>query len=156
MMTQISAVRLFGEQLIAFSHLHNEQLSSALLRYLDEGITSHILHSLVSLVHKLKEFGDDRFKEAPVGSQEPRVLSHDVHDVASDNGLVILAALVLTQTQEVADHHDEEGTLVVLLHGARDAADGPAEGVEIGPGPLGSVDLAPQFFKHNPLRVLRG
>ena len=39
------------------------------------------LNSFVSLVHELEQLVNDRLEEPPVGSQEPRVLSDDVHDV---------------------------------------------------------------------------
>lgn len=32
-------------------------------------------------MHKLKQLVDDRLEELPVGSQEARILTHDIHDV---------------------------------------------------------------------------
>ena len=38
-------------------------------------------------VHELKEFVHNCLEEPPVGSEEPRVLPHDVHDVRRDDCL---------------------------------------------------------------------
>lgn len=43
--------------------------------------THHVLHSWVKLVHKLKEFVDNRPQELPMRTQEARILTDDVHDV---------------------------------------------------------------------------
>lgn len=53
----------------------------ALVGNLDERITSHVLHSFVRLVSKLEELVDDSLEEFPVGLQESRVLTNDVHNI---------------------------------------------------------------------------
>ena len=62
-------------------------------------------------MHKLKQLVDDGFEEPPVSSQEAGVLAHHVHDVRRDDGLVILASLLFTQTQKIlqqyASSHNE-------------------------------------------------
>lgn len=39
------------------------------------------------------------------------------------------------------------------MHGSTDGPDGPAQGVEVLPGPLGSVHLVVELLGHNALRV---
>ena len=55
--------------------------------------------TFVGLVHKLEKLINDRLQKLPVRLEEARVLSDDVHDVAGDDGLVILATLHLRETQ---------------------------------------------------------
>ena len=55
--------------------------------YFDEGVAGHILNSVVSFVHKLEQFIDDSFEELPVGAEESRILTHDVHDIRRDDSL---------------------------------------------------------------------
>lgn len=55
------------------------------------------LHSFVCLVHELKQLVDNSLEEPPVGTEEPWVLSNNVHDVGSDDGLVVLALLLLAK-----------------------------------------------------------
>ena len=92
-------------------------------------------------VHKLEQLVDHRLEELPVGLEEPRVLAHDVHDVGGDDGLVVLALLLLAQPQQVLDDRHQEPLLVLLVHRAGDGADGPAQRVEVLPRPLGAVNL---------------
>ncbi len=87
-------------------------------------------------------------------AQEAGVLADDVHDVGRDDGLVVLAALHLAQAQQLLDDHHQELLLVVLVHGARDAADGPAQRVQVVPAPLAPVHLVVQLLQHDLLRVL--
>ena len=47
-------------------------------------------------VHELKQLVDDSLEELPVGSQEARILSHDVHDVGRYDGLVVFTSLLFT------------------------------------------------------------
>jgi len=49
-------------------------------------------------MHKLEQLVDDSFQEPPMCSQEPGILADDVHDVRRNDGLVVLAALLFTQT----------------------------------------------------------
>lgn len=49
------------------------------------------------LVHELEQLVDNRLEEPPVGPEEPGVLAHDVHDVGGDDGLVVLALLLLAK-----------------------------------------------------------
>ncbi len=124
------------------------------MRDLDESVTGHVLDALVCLVHELKELCDNRLEETPMSAQEAGVLAYDVHNVTRDNRLVVLAPFVLAEAQEVANHDDEEGALVVLLHSTRDTADGPTEGVQVGPRPLASIHLTLQLLEHYLFGVL--
>jgi len=92
-------------------------------------------------VHEFEQLVDDRLKELPVGLEEARVLADDVHDVGRNDGLVVLAALDLNEAEQVLDDLDEEALLGLLIHGARDRTNRPAERVEVGPRPLAAVDL---------------
>ena len=62
--------------------------------------------TFVSLVHKLEELVDNSLEELPVRLEEPRILSDDVHDVTSDDSLVVLSALHLSQAKEILNHRD--------------------------------------------------
>ena len=53
------------------------------------------------LVHELEELVDDSLQEPPMGPQEPRVLANDVHDVGGDDGLIVLALLLLAKAKQV-------------------------------------------------------
>ena len=68
-------------------------------------------------------------------------MTHNVHDVGGDDGLVVLALLLLAHAQEVFDDGHQEAFFVLFVHGARDGADGPAERVEIFPRPFVTIDL---------------
>ena len=57
----------------------------------------------MGLVHELEQLVDDRLEEPPVSSQESRVLAHDVHDVRGDDGLVVLALLLLAKAKQVLE-----------------------------------------------------
>ena len=80
-------------------YLNLNKLPPALEGNLDEGVTGHVLYSLVGLVHELKQLVDHGLEEPPVRPQEPGVLSHDVHDVGSDDGLVVLAFFLLAESE---------------------------------------------------------
>lgn len=54
-------------------------------------------------MHEFKKLVDDSFEELPVSSEEAWVLADDVHDVRSDDGLVVLSSLLLTQTQQILE-----------------------------------------------------
>jgi len=70
--------------------------------------------TFVSLVHELEKLVDNGLEEFPVRLQETRVLSDDVHDVRGANGLVVLPALLLSQTQKFLDHAHQESLLNLL------------------------------------------
>lgn len=48
---------------------------------------------------------------------------------------------------------DEESLLVLLMHGSADGADGPAQCVQVLPGPLRPIDLVMKLFCHDPLCI---
>ena len=52
-------------------------------------------------MHELKEFVDHSLEEPPVSSQEAWVLTDHVHDVGRNDGLVVLASLLFTQSKQV-------------------------------------------------------
>lgn len=52
-------------------------------------------------MHELKQLVDDSLEKLPVGSEEARVLSHNVHDIGRYDGLVVLPSLLLTQAKQV-------------------------------------------------------
>ncbi len=48
---------------------------------------------------------------------------------------------------------DEESLLILFMHGPTDGADGPAQRVQVPPGPLGTVHLIMKLLCHDPLRI---
>mmetsp|Transcript_23028 Transcript_23028/g.68544 ORF Transcript_23028/g.68544 Transcript_23028/m.68544 type:complete len:597 (-) Transcript_23028:505-2295(-) len=110
--------------------LDHDKLPFALLTDLEEGVDGHLLDPGEGLVHKFEELEDDCLQKLPVRSQEAWVLAHDIHDVAGHHSLVLLAALHLTEAQQVLDDGHQESLLIDLLHRAADGADGPAEAVQ--------------------------
>jgi hypothetical protein len=59
-------------------------------------------------VHEFEQFIDNGLQELPMGLEEPRVLSNDVHYIGRDYGFVILSTLDLAKTQKVLDNGHEE------------------------------------------------
>lgn len=51
------------------------------------------------------------------------------------------------------DDGDQEPLLVLLVHRPTDRSDGPAQRVEVLPGPLGAVHLVVELLSHDALRV---
>lgn len=51
------------------------------------------------------------------------------------------------------DDSDQEPLLVLLVHGPADGPDGPAQRVEVLPGPLGAIHLVVQLLRHYALCV---
>jgi len=84
-------------------------------------------------VHKLKELVDHRLEEFPMGSEKTRILANNIHDIACDDGLVVLAPFHLDHAKQVLDHVDDKLFLLKLSHGTTDGTDGPAQRVEILP-----------------------
>ena len=60
-------------------------------------------------------------------AQKARILADDVHDVGRDDRLVVLAALLFAQAEQIADDGNEEFSLILLVHRAGNRADRPAE-----------------------------
>jgi len=90
-------------------------VAATLGRDLNESVAGHVLHAVVRLVHELKQFVDDGLEEAPVSAQEARVLTDDVHDVGRYDRLVVLATLLLTESQQLLDHsHQKPATFKIL------------------------------------------
>lgn len=48
---------------------------------------------------------------------------------------------------------DQESLLILLMHRPTDGADGPAQRVEVLPGPFGAVDLVMKLLCHDSLSV---
>lgn len=46
------------------------------------------------------------------------------------------------------DDSDQEPLLILLMHGPTDGSDGPAQGVEVLPGPFSAVDLVVKLLCH--------
>jgi len=59
----------------------------------------------VQTMHELKQLVDDGFEESPVCTQETRVLSNNIHDVRCNDGLVVLASFLFTQSQQLLGIH---------------------------------------------------
>ncbi len=78
-------------------------------------------------MHELEELVDDRLEELPVRLEEARVLTDDVHDVRCDDRLVVLAALLLAQTQQVLYDNHQKSLLLLLAHRSAYRPDRPTE-----------------------------
>jgi hypothetical protein len=52
----------------------------------------------MSLVHEFEKFVYYGLEELPVGLEESRVLSDNVHNIGGNNGLVVLSSLHFHQT----------------------------------------------------------
>ncbi len=48
---------------------------------------------------------------------------------------------------------DEESFLILFMHGPTDGANGPAQRVQVPPGPFGTVHLIMKLLCHDPLRI---
>lgn len=59
-------------------------------------------------MHEFEKFVDDSSQEPPVRTKEAGVLTDNIHDVCSNNGFVVLAAAVLTQSQKVANNDNKK------------------------------------------------
>lgn len=95
----------------------------SLLGDFDESITSHILNSLVSLVSELEQLVDDSLEELPVSFKETRILTDDVHDIRSDDSLVVLSSFHLGQTQKICEVREVRRQLslrIATIDGRRD------------------------------------
>ena len=89
-------------QFISFSsYLNLDKLPPALDGDLDERVARHVLDSLVGLVHELEQLVNNSLQEPPVGPKESWVLTHDVHDVRGNDGLVVFPLLLFTKAQEI-------------------------------------------------------
>ena len=58
-----------------------------------------IRRTFVGFVHELEELVHHRLEKLPVSLEEARVLADNIHDIRSNNGFVVLAALNLTQAK---------------------------------------------------------
>ncbi len=81
--------------------------------------------------------------------QESRILADDVHDVARNHSLVVLASFCLGQPEQILDHRHQEALLGLFVHGARDGADGPTEGVAVRPRPFRPIHLFAELLRHD-------
>ena len=89
-----------------FADLDLNELPATLLGDLDERVARHVLDALVGLVHELEQLVDDGLEEAPMSTQKTGVLADNVHNVGGDDGLVVLALLLLAKAEKILDHGD--------------------------------------------------
>ena len=83
-------------------------MSPTFLRNFDERIASHVLYALMRFMHELEQFVHHRLQEFPMGFEEARVLTNNVHDVGRDNSLVILSSFHLHKAEELFDDGHKE------------------------------------------------
>ena len=100
------------------------------LRDLEVGLTGHVLHTWVRLVHKLVELVHHCLQEGPVIDEEVGELADNVHDVRSDEGFRVLRRALLTKIQQLFDHGAQELVLTLHIHAARDGPQSPAKLVQ--------------------------
>ena len=60
----------------AYLNLH--KLPSALVADLEKGLTSHVLHARMGLMHELKQLVHHCLQELPVVAQESGILAHNI------------------------------------------------------------------------------
>mmetsp|Transcript_94703 Transcript_94703/g.187646 ORF Transcript_94703/g.187646 Transcript_94703/m.187646 type:complete len:219 (-) Transcript_94703:1408-2064(-) len=136
--------------------LHNDKLLPTFLANFEEGVHCHFLHTREGFVHKLEEFENHCSQEFPMCSQKPRVLANNIHDVACHDGLVLFATLHLAQTEQILDHRHEETLFILLMHGATNRTDGPAQTVQKRRRPTFSTlskGLLAKLLQHDGLHV---
>jgi hypothetical protein len=102
------------DERLRFARLLHDEVPATLLRDLDECVARHVLHTLVRLMHELKQLVNDRLEKLPVRLEEAGILANDVHDVRCDDGLVVFAALHLAKAEEIFDNRHEEAFLGLL------------------------------------------
>ena len=69
----------------------------------------------MNLVHEFEELVDDRLEELPVRLQESRILAHYIHNIRSNDGLVVLSSFNLAKAEEILDNSDQETLLGLLV-----------------------------------------
>lgn len=69
----------------------------------------------MSLVHELEQLVDDSLQEFPMGFEESGILTDNVHNVGSTDGLVVLASLHLSKTKKILDDSHKEALFGLLV-----------------------------------------
>lgn len=69
----------------------------------------------MSLVHELKQLVDDSLQELPMGFEESRILTDNIHNIGSTDSLVVLASLHLSKTKEILDDSHKEALFSLLV-----------------------------------------
>lgn len=69
----------------------------------------------MSLVHELKQLVDDSLQELPMGFEESRILTDNIHNVGSTDSLIVLASLHLSKTKEILDDSHKEALFSLLV-----------------------------------------
>jgi len=105
----------FINERFGLSRLVHYEMPPTLLRDLDERIASHVLHTLVRLMHELEQFVHNRLQEFPVSFQESGILTDNVHDVGSYDSLVVLSAFDFAQSEQVFDDRYQEALLCIFV-----------------------------------------
>eukprot|EP00001_Collodictyon_triciliatum_P065116 11553_4 len=85
-----------------------DELVFAPLADLEKGLACHVLDTRMRLVHELEQLIHHSFEELPVRTQESRILSDYVHDVASDHCLIVFPSHNFTKPQKILDHVHKE------------------------------------------------
>lgn len=67
------------------------------------------------LMHEFEEFVDDCLEEFPMSLEESRILSDNVHDIRSNDSLVVLSTFHFDETEQLLDDSDEESLLRLLI-----------------------------------------
>ena len=119
------------DEWFSLARLSNDEVPPAFLSDFDKRVARHVLDTLMSLVHELKQFVDNpecavneirdeamrilRFEEFPVCLEEPRVLANNVHDVTGHDCLVVLASFHFCEAQKIFDNRDQKAFLSFLI-----------------------------------------
>ena len=105
----------FVDEWLVLSGLLHDEVPTTLLGDFDEGVTSHVLDTLVRFVHELEQLVHNSLEELPVRLQETGVLADNVHDVGCTDSFVVLSALHLGETEKILDNSNEEALFRLLI-----------------------------------------
>lgn len=60
-------------------------------------------------------------------SEESWILTNNVHNITSNNGLVVLSLLLLAESEQILDYRYQKSLLVFLVHCTGNTANCPAQ-----------------------------
>ena len=81
--------------------LNRDKVAATLLSDLDERVARHVLNSLVGLVHEFEQLVHYGLQELPVRTKKARVLADHVHNVGSNDSLVVFASFLFAQAKKI-------------------------------------------------------
>jgi hypothetical protein len=67
-------------------------------------------------MHKFEEFVDHCFEKLPMRFKKARVLSNNVHDIAGNDGFVVLSSNHLCESQKFLNKVDKKSLLSLFTY----------------------------------------